>query len=263
MKRTVILFCVTAAVLEAQTTINGSRTIQGTLDASGAASTKSVKVGNALPGSCSTGELFFNSIAAAGQNLYLCKPDNSWTAISGGSGGGGGGGTSGPVTDTYSMFFTSDSSGNFYVPPNVQSRGAAGSSAHTGADWSALALPVTGNPYVVLNHQLSSTQTGNVGLSLYTVNTQGAVGTSISFLISHYCAGPSTSILSPLAYTNQQTMSFPVLGGNVLSVNNLPVLDLTGCSPGQTLFIKVARDSTSAYPFGYEVLGFVLSESHN
>jgi hypothetical protein len=160
------------------------------------------------------------------------------------------------------MFFTSDSGGNFFLPPNVQTRGATGSSAHGGVDWSALVLPVTGNPYVVLNHQLSPTQAGNLGLSIYTVNTQGAVGTSISFLVSHACAGPSGSIL-PLAYTNQQTMSFPTLGGNILSVNNLPVLDLTGCAPGQMLFIKVARDSTSPYPFGYELLGFVLSESHN
>jgi hypothetical protein len=34
-----------------------------------------------LPATCSTGEAFFKSDATGGQNLFLCKPDNTWTQM--------------------------------------------------------------------------------------------------------------------------------------------------------------------------------------
>ncbi len=55
--------------------------MQGSWDASGASATKPAKSGTSLPAACSTGEFFFNTAAAAGQNLYLCKPDNTWTQM--------------------------------------------------------------------------------------------------------------------------------------------------------------------------------------
>ena len=38
-----------------------------------------------LPAACSSGEAFFLTGAAGGQNLYLCTPDNAWTLASGGA----------------------------------------------------------------------------------------------------------------------------------------------------------------------------------
>jgi hypothetical protein len=58
-------------------------TLLSTLDASGAVSTKPVKVGTALPGTCALGELFFDSDAAAGENLYGATATNTWTLLSG------------------------------------------------------------------------------------------------------------------------------------------------------------------------------------
>ncbi len=71
-----------------QTNINGGREILGTWDASSAAATKPAKSGGTLPATCSVGEQFFHTGAAAGQNLYLCAATNVWTQIAGGSGGG-------------------------------------------------------------------------------------------------------------------------------------------------------------------------------
>lgn len=47
--------------------------------------TKPVSVGTSLPSTCVVGQLFFNSSAAAGTNLYECSSANTWTSIGGGS----------------------------------------------------------------------------------------------------------------------------------------------------------------------------------
>lgn len=73
----------------AQQVINGSRTLLGNWDASGANTTKPAKTGSALPGTCGVGEFFFNSSASPGANLYLCAAANVWTQVQGTSGGNG------------------------------------------------------------------------------------------------------------------------------------------------------------------------------
>ncbi|MBZ5593221.1 MAG: hypothetical protein LAP39_13350 [Acidobacteriia bacterium] len=73
----------------AQQVINGSRTLLGNWDASGAATTKPAKTGTVLPATCGVGEVFFNSSASPGGNLYLCAAANAWTQVQGTSGGGG------------------------------------------------------------------------------------------------------------------------------------------------------------------------------
>jgi hypothetical protein len=70
--------------LSAQTVVNGRRTIVGSLDASGASATSPAKTGATLPATCSTGEQFFKTDAAAGQNLHFCTAANTWTQMSGG-----------------------------------------------------------------------------------------------------------------------------------------------------------------------------------
>ena len=67
-----------------QQIINGSRTLVGNWDASGAATTKPAKVGTVLPSTCGVGEVFFKSDATAGSNFYLCASANTWTQMQGG-----------------------------------------------------------------------------------------------------------------------------------------------------------------------------------
>ena len=62
------------------------RTESRNVDFSGAPSTKPVKLGPALPGGCSTGEMFFNSAAPPGQNLYGCTSTNTWSLETTGGG---------------------------------------------------------------------------------------------------------------------------------------------------------------------------------
>ena len=54
----------------------------GTVDYSGANKTILAKRGGSLPSSCMTGEWFFLTSAAPGNNLHICVPDNTWQMIS-------------------------------------------------------------------------------------------------------------------------------------------------------------------------------------
>ncbi len=48
-----------------------------------------VAIGTSLPSTCTVGQLFFNSAAAAGSNLYGCTASNTWNALGGASVSGG------------------------------------------------------------------------------------------------------------------------------------------------------------------------------
>ena len=89
MKDTSLAVCLLAAVLAApagaQTQVD-LRTQGKNVDFSAATSTKPFRTGTALPGTCSVGQTFFKTDAAAGQNLFACTSANVWTLESGASG---------------------------------------------------------------------------------------------------------------------------------------------------------------------------------
>ncbi len=67
------------------------RTQSKSVDFAAAPFTRPVQTGTALPAVCSVGQMFFNSAAPAGQNVYGCTATNIWTLQSGGGSGGGSG----------------------------------------------------------------------------------------------------------------------------------------------------------------------------
>jgi len=83
-----ILFCLQQAFLQpawSQTQIDLQA--QGkNVDFSGSTTTKPVKSGTALPGTCGVGEMFFLTTATPGANLYGCASANTWSLQSGGGG---------------------------------------------------------------------------------------------------------------------------------------------------------------------------------
>lgn len=85
----IMLFPVLAAMAAAQTQVdlrNQSRSV----DFSGANPTKPMATGAVLPATCSTGQMFFLTSGASGQNLYGCVAPNIWSIEAGGGGGGSG-----------------------------------------------------------------------------------------------------------------------------------------------------------------------------
>ena len=69
------------SLLPGQTTINGSRVMMGSWNAAGATHTLPSKTGLTalLPSTCTQGEEYFATDAAAGQNQYYCASANTWT----------------------------------------------------------------------------------------------------------------------------------------------------------------------------------------
>ena len=82
MKEALLVLVCLAGGLRGQTQVD-LRTQTKDVDFSGAVSTTPWKVGTVLPATCSVGQVFFNTTAPAGQNVYLCTVVNSWTAMAG------------------------------------------------------------------------------------------------------------------------------------------------------------------------------------
>jgi hypothetical protein len=72
------LFVLTGGRMPAQTKVDLKSQTKN-VDFSAAPTTKPVKTGTALPGTCTSGELFFKTNAVPGGNLYLCTALNTWT----------------------------------------------------------------------------------------------------------------------------------------------------------------------------------------
>jgi len=79
------LLAITFITCAAAQTLVDLRTQTKSVDFSGATTTKPFKSGTTLPGTCSVGEAFFKTNAAAGSNLYACTALNTWTLQTGGS----------------------------------------------------------------------------------------------------------------------------------------------------------------------------------
>src|SRR5438552_1566672 len=45
--------------------------------------TRPISIGSALPSSCQIGQLFFNTTALAGANVYGCNQPNTWSVVGG------------------------------------------------------------------------------------------------------------------------------------------------------------------------------------
>lgn len=78
------LVAATAALLPGQTQID-LRNQSKHVDFTQAPSTAPVKTGIAPPATCAVGELFYNTDATPGQNLFACTAANTWTLLAGGS----------------------------------------------------------------------------------------------------------------------------------------------------------------------------------
>lgn len=115
MIRTLIVFMLALWSAWAQTQSGGVTTITGgAVDHSAAGSTKPVKTGTATPGTCAVGELFYDTDATAGSNLFGCTATNTWTLLGGVGGGNLDGVTT--VTSTATPTLTCSSTVNaFYM----------------------------------------------------------------------------------------------------------------------------------------------------
>jgi hypothetical protein len=134
----------------AQQIINGNRTLLGNWDATGAATTKPLKIGTALPASCGIGEMFFNTAAMAGANVYVCAAASTWTQIQGVGGTGAESAT--PNTNPAAGFENFWFSSGFNAPEALNSNGVLysmvqqdGSGNYSGTSFTASGNIAAGN----------------------------------------------------------------------------------------------------------------------
>jgi hypothetical protein len=74
------------ATLGTAQTFTAPKAFSAGIDAStSTGATKPIRSGTTLPGTCTVSELFYDSDAPAGQNLYACTATNTWTLLTGGS----------------------------------------------------------------------------------------------------------------------------------------------------------------------------------
>lgn len=78
MKKLILTILAWAAITHAQQTIYGSRDIQGNLIVTGTRT--SLSKGTTAPATCTVGDVFFDTDAAAGSNWFGCTATNTWTA---------------------------------------------------------------------------------------------------------------------------------------------------------------------------------------
>lgn len=69
----------------ANPTTTPTLSLSPTIDLSTKTATKTMKTGTAAPGTCSVGELFFDTDATPGSNIYACTATDTWTLQAGGN----------------------------------------------------------------------------------------------------------------------------------------------------------------------------------
>ncbi len=74
------VFWVTLSLASGQTSVNLASQSRNA-DFSSFSFTRPIAVASALPSSCQTGQLFYNSAASPGSNLYSCTAVNTWTSV--------------------------------------------------------------------------------------------------------------------------------------------------------------------------------------
>lgn len=213
-------------------------------DASQAAVTKPFRVGAALPSSCTVGQAFFKSDAPAGQNLYLCTANNTWTPVQAASSGG-------------SYYRERD-----YVPVQNQAgtmqlangwstpgtsgatRGGGGTAPHA---YGYLAFADGSAPiYAVLNTRMPSDWSGGAVSVDLTWTRNSGTGSGVVVGIEVACVGAGGNYVTPsYGAVQKRNLTIPSAVDTLATASWAP-LTLPACAPGSMLALRVSRDPTDA-----------------
>ena len=195
------------------------RTQSKSIDFSALPSTKPVQVGTALPATCQVGQMFFNSGATPGANLYGCTTTNIWSLQSSPSTGGSGSPASGATmaaqlgdlqaVRTSSNILTIGTNCSNATPCNVHFGGTVFSI--TSAATATVSGTATGMVYVYVSGSGVLTVGGNVSIACAGCSSQAVT----SF--------PADSV--PVATWSVTNGSFDATGGQdfraVLGTKNI------------------------------------------
>jgi hypothetical protein len=186
--------------------------------------TRPVTVGTSLPSTCTIGQLYFNSAAAAGGNLYSCTSANTWTVIGSASGGSAGNATTiqgaavsstAPTNNQALIYYGASSS---YVPTSIYTlQNGLGTSA-TGAtnlqvNVSMGIRAVTGTADTIVSTDCGGLVTYNNASAVAVVLPQAALG-------GNFLAGCPVTVHNYGAGTVTLTVGSGTIGGNATQAVN-------------------------------------------
>ncbi len=244
------------SILSVDTTVipsfSGANVFTGSDDFTSAGSTAPNKTGTAasLPSSCTVGQTYFETNAAAGQNLFGCTGTNTWTQLSGGSGGGG---STTTETREYPTVACSGG-GGAYIDTGWSEAATAGVGASCSGANSNIGyfyfFPAAGATSAVLHTNVPyGWSGGEVDFILYI--TPGAATTD-TFSIQTSCVAAGGAFDIP-TYNTAQTLN--TNGTSTAEILNLSNLTTTGCAALDELVISITRtDSNSHYDYVYSAV---------
>lgn len=143
MRTRIGLFLVFALSAHGQGSVS-NRTTTGTVDDSGAVSTKPVKAAASLPGTCGVTELFYLTSATAGQNLYGCTSTNTWSIQSGTATAGG---STGDIQRNNAGVFSA---------ANIKQQSDGSLLASKAIDWASCQTQTTGSNTITVDFSASN-----------------------------------------------------------------------------------------------------------
>lgn len=154
--------------------------------------TRPISVGSALPAACQTGQLFFNTAAAMGQNLFGCAQPNAWTVLG----------------NTFTLPPASSSTlGGVIIPGSsglLVSSGALsvayGTSSNTALQGSSLGQP-SGPASLDASGNIPTTQLHNLGSAAFLNSTAfdraGAASAAVAAIPSSGSAVTQPALITP------------------------------------------------------------------
>jgi hypothetical protein len=214
----------------------GNNTFAGTLDFSGASAVR-IKTGTTVPASCTIGDVFFDTDATAGQNVYGCTATNTWTL----QGDGGGGSSTAYISFPAANCQLGAAGTGFALPASLYPSPGCATGTNTlvgylewpdadGDYYAQATIPLTGTiaSINVSGKWRTSATTGDVVIQLQTA-----------------CFANGETV-DP-AWNTAQTITETAAGTTLLANDfSLTGLTLTGCSSGETMLLKILRNRTHA-----------------
>ena len=238
-------------------------TPMGGFDASAATSTKPVRTGTALPGTCTVGDQFFKTDATAGQNLYGCTGSNVWTVLGA------------PAVAVHTDWIPTGScanaddaarpdTGRWWEPKTGLSAAASSCSASATGPVKTMSRVFRGSAAdaILLAIPLGQNRTGNIDLSLHGFDTAGS-GT-FRMTIDKACMTTGLANDLSLTFSDSQALQWTSSATTTSTRSLSGVTVPSGCT-GQGLVLRLQRDvAVSGNSTGdYHLQGATLVQRSN